>query len=335
VAMTAADRPSATRAGLDRGLLAFALRGASFLAFAAIMGAFATAAPFFLSFYNLAAVLGQSAILGVLAFGTTVVIIGGGSDVVTGGIDLSLASNLGLSAAVYAVLVQAGHCDAVAAAATLLVGLAIGAVNAAAVVLLGILPLLATVAVMNVCAGLELVLTQNTVVPASTPFLAAIADSDRFGIPFLGYGLLGVTVLLTLVVQHTPWGLRLYAVGGNREAARAAGLPVRRYVAATYLVSGLCGAVAAILSAALLSGSSTGSGEMLLSVVVTALLGTVFSRRLVPTITGTLLSALFIGFLGNGFQLLNISSYWVSGVEGTLILLVVAATSVLRRGGGA
>ena len=81
----------------------------------------------------------------------------------------------------------------------------------------------------------------------------------------------------------------------------------------------------------LLNGSSTGSGAILLSVVVSALLGVVFSRRFVPTISGTFLSVLFIGFLINGFQLTNVSSYWVNGAEGLLILFVVAATSLLRR----
>ena len=159
----------------------------------------------------------------------------------------------------------------------------------------------------------------------------AINDAGPFSVPNLAYILLAAAAILTLVIQYSPFGLRLYAVGEHREAARAAGLPVARYVASTYLISGLFAALAAILSIAYLSGSSTGSAELLLGVVVTALLGVVFSRRLVPTITGSLLAALFIGFLGNGFQLLNISSYWVSGVQGALILLVVAATSVLRR----
>jgi ribose transport system permease protein len=66
-------------------------------------------------------------------------------------------------------------------------------------------------------------------------------------------------------------------------------------------------------------------------VVLTALLGVVFSRRLVASIPGTVLSALFIGCLINGFQLLNLSSYWVNGVQGVLILLVVTATTALRR----
>ncbi len=74
---------------------------------------------------------------------------------------------------------------------------------------------------------------------------------------------------------------------------------------------------------------------MLLSIVATAFLGIVFSRRLVPTIGGTLAAALFLGILINGFQLMRLSSYWVSGIEGALILLVVAATARLGQKGAA
>ncbi len=312
-------------------LAAASLRFGSLIAFALILTVFALTAPYFLSIGNIGNVLGQSAISGVLAIGLTIVLIAGGANVVTGGIDLSLAANMGLSAAVYATLTQLGYGDPIAIAGALLTGLAIGAVNAAAVVLAGIVPLLATLAVMNVVAGLELVLTQNTVVPASTDFLSILSASDRLGIPLLAYVLLGFTALVTAIVQYTPTGLRLYAVGEFPDAARAAGLPLKRLIAGAFLASGLCGGIAGILSVSYLSGSTTGSGEMLLPVVVTALLGAVFSRRLVPTISGTLLSVLLVGFLINGFQLLNISSTLVSGVQGVLILIVVSATTLLRK----
>ncbi|MFS8146587.1 ABC transporter permease [Rhizobium sp. BR 249] len=318
------DRPAGN-------IAAAALRFGSLIAFAAILIVFSLTAPYFLSVGNIGNVLGQSAISGVLAIGLTVVLIAGGSNVVTGGIDLSLAANMGLSAAVYASLTQLGYSDVTAISASLLTGALIGTVNAVAVVYAGIVPLLATLAVMNVVAGLELVLTQNTVLPASTPLLSALSASDPFGLPVLAYVLLGFTALATAVVQYTPLGLRLYAVGEFPDAARAAGLPLRRLLAGAFVASGLCGGIAGILSVSYLSGSTTGSGEMLLPVVVTALLGSVFSRRLVPTITGTLLSALLVGFLTNGFQLLNISSTLVSGVQGLLILIVVSATTLLRR----
>jgi ribose transport system permease protein len=307
------------------------LQAGSLIALLVVMIYFSIVAPAFMTLGNVANVLEQSAILGVLSFGMTIVMIGGGSNVITGGIDLSLANNLGLGAAVYASLVQSGRSDAVAIVFTLLVGLSVGLLNAIAIVGLGILPLLATLTVMNICAGFELVLTQNTVVPATSTFLAALADNGPFGLSNLAYVFLALALLLILAVEFTPWGLRLSAVGAFRQAARAAGLHVQWYIAASYVLSGLCASVGAVLSVSLLNGSSTGSGAILLSVVVSSLLGVVFSPRLVPTISGTFLSVLFIGFLINGFQLTNVSSYWVNGVEGVLILFVVAATSLLRR----
>jgi ribose transport system permease protein len=261
----------------------------------------------------------------------TAVFISGGAHVISGGIDLSIANNLGLSAAVHASLIQAGSPDYVALPLTFLTGLAIGGINGWAIVGLGIFPLLATLATMNIVAGIELVLTQNTVVPATSPLLTLLAANGLLGVPNIAYVLLLTACLLGILIDATPFGLRLYATGGYRAAAVAGGINVGRYVAASYLLSGLCGSIAAVLSVSLLNGSSTGSGEILLSVVLVALLGVIFSRRSVPTVLGTLVSSLFIGFLVNGFQLTNVSSYWVNGVQGVLILLLVAGTSFAHR----
>ncbi|WP_337268498.1 ABC transporter permease [Oryzifoliimicrobium ureilyticus] len=326
---------SAKRSVVSRGskarLATASLRYGALATFAAVVVVFSLTAPFFLTPFNIGNILGQSAITGILAIGLTVVVIAGGPNVVTGGIDMSLAANMGLSAAVYAAMLRAGYSDGLAIVGALGVGLAIGAVNAAAVALIGIIPLLATLAVMNVVSGLELVLTENTVIPASSDILSMLSTSSFFGVPALGTVFLVVAFFIGLLVQRTRFGLRLYATGEFPEAARAAGLNIKLYVALAFLISGLCGGLAGILNTAYLSGSSTGSGEMLLPVVVIALLGSVFSRRLVPTIGGTLLSALFIGIILNGFQLLNLSSTLVSGLQGGLILLTVSATTLIRR----
>jgi ribose transport system permease protein len=313
----------------ERISLAPILRAGAYGAFGLIILAFALAAPSFLSFGNLANVLQQSAILGLLAFGLTIVIIGGGGNVIQGGIDLSLAANLGLSAAIYATLIKNGHSDLIAVVATLAGGLAVGALNAVAVVGLRIVPLLATLAVAKIVNGLEFVLTQNSVVTASSPFLTWLSDVGPFGVPIMAYALVLATLIVLPAAQSTSAGLRLHAIGAHPEAARAAGLPLAVYVAGSYLVSGALGALAGVLSAAYLTGSSPGSADILLSVVVAALLGAVFSRRLVPT------SVLFIGLLANGFQLVNISSYWINGVQGFLILFVVACTMIGRQGAAA
>jgi ribose transport system permease protein len=310
---------------------AFAIRLAAVGAFAAILVYLAVAAPGFTLPGNLINIVEQSAILGVMAFGMSVVIIGGGSNVTEGGIDLSIAANMGVCAAVYAKLLLLGYSDAPALAATAAVGIAIGALNALAVVGFGILPLLATLAVMNIAAGIELTVTQNTVISVSSPVLSFLSSSSLFGISALAGALIVVSAIMIALVHFTPFGLRLYAVGGHPEAARAAGIAASRYVVFSYMFSGLSAAISAVLTVSRLSSSTPGSGEMLLSVLAAALLGTVFSRRFVPTIGGTLLSVLFIGCLANGFQLLNVSSYWVNGVQGTLILLVVATTSFARK----
>ncbi len=307
------------------------VRAAAIAALALALGAFAVAAPGFATEVNLANVVEQSTVLALLAFGMTIVVITGGPDVVRGGIDLSLGANLGLCDAVYVAACNAGYGDALSAALAVGAGGTVGLVNAVAVTGFGVLPLLATLATMNVCAGAELVITQNTVLTANSPLLGLISDATAFGLSMTDWILVATAALLLLIMHATPLGLRLRAVGGHQRAARAAGLPVGALGAGAYVVAGLLVGIAAIVQAARLSGSSPGSGDILLSVVLTSLLGVVFSRRLQPTIGGTLMAVLFIGCLVNGFQLVNLSSYWVNGIEGVLILSVVALRSAAQR----
>jgi ribose transport system permease protein len=329
-AITNSDEAQRSAKSTGRRFNAVVVRLGAIAAFVAIMIYFALFARGFTSTYNLINVVEQSAILGVLAFGMTMVIIGGGSNVTEGGIDLSIAANMGLCAAVYATMLSMGHGDLVAVAAAIAVGMLVGALNALAVVALGILPLLASLAVLNIAAGAELTLTQNTVIGATSPLLSMLVSGSFLGISTLAWALVLFSAIMIVLVHKTAFGMRLYAVGGHPEAARAAGINVPFYISFTYIFSGFCAAVASVLTVSRLSASTPGSGEMLLSILAAALLGTVFSRRFVPTIGGTLLSVLFIGLLANGFQLLNVSSYWVNGVQGTLILLVVAVTTFAR-----
>ena len=183
---------------------------------------------------------------------------------------------------------------------------------------------------MNIAAGLELTITENSVIGVRSELLAAMQFGKFLGISILSWVLIVVTVVVGYIAHLTPFGARLYAVGGFPEAARAAGLNVGYYVYISYMFSGACAAIASILIITRLSAASLGTGLLLLPVLAAALLGTVFSRRFVPTVGGTLIAALFIGFLANGFQLLGISSFWVSGVQGALILLVVALTSFAK-----
>jgi ribose transport system permease protein len=206
--------------------------------------------------------------------------------------------------------------------------------NAFAVAVLRMLPLLATLTTlttMNIVAGLELVVTRNSTVSATGPTLTVLLDNGPFAIPLLSYAFVGVGLMFVWLGHFTRFGLRLHASGSHPAAVRAAGLRAEGYVAASYVVCGLSAGIAALASTALLSGSAPGAGENLLAVITAALLGVVFSRRLVPTVAGTWLSVVFLGLVANGFQLDNVSSYWISGVEGALILFVVSLAALLRR----
>ena len=334
--MASTDQPlgkdaAASSTGRSRGTLL--LRLGALAMFAIIMAWFAFTTRGFLSPSNLFNVIEQTAIMGILSFGMSVVLIGGGTDVQTGGIDLSIAANAGFCAAVYATLLAGGHGDLVAAAAALAAGLAIGLLNAFAVVSLGILPLLATLAVMNIAAGLELTVTENAVIGANSPMIQIIATGRFLGLSTLAWIFILFSALMIWLIHYSRYGLRLFAVGGHPEAARAAGINVGAYVAATYAFSGLCAGFAAILLVARLSASTTATGQLLLAILAASLLGTVFSRRFVPTAGGTILATLFIGFLANGFQLSNVSYYWVNGIQGVLILMVVAVTTFAKPKG--
>ena len=315
----------------SKTLAALLIRLGAFAAFAGILIYFALTARGFTSPYNLLNVIEQSAILGILAYAMTVVFIGTGTDVQKGGIDLSIAANAGLCAAVFAITLRAGYPDVVAVGAAIGCGMVVGMLNGFAVVSLRIMPLLGTLAVMNIAAGLELTLSENTVVSASSPLLDFLSFGHILGISALAWCLLIVSALMIAGVHFTRTGLRLYAVGGHIEAARAAGINTGLYTYGAYIFSGFCAGLTSVLIVSRLSASTPGTGLLLLPILAAALLGTVFSRRFVPTIGGTLLSVLFIGFLANGFQLLGVSSYWVSGVQGALILLVVAVTSFAKQ----
>ena len=307
------------------------LRLAAVASLTVVLVGFLLAVPGFGRPSNLANIVEQSAVLALLGFGMTLVMIAGGADVVRGGIDLSLAANLGLCDAIYTASGIGGASDIAAAGLTLLAGLAVGSVNALATIGFGVLPLLATLATMNVCAGLELVITQNTVLSSSSPLLAFISGFAALGLSATDWILFGATAFLVVLFHLTPIGLHFRAVGSHERAARAAGLRVGATRSAAYAAAGLLAALGAIVQGARLSGRSPGSGDLLLPVVLIALLGVVFSRRLQPTIGGTLAATLFIGCLANVFQLVNISSDWVNGTEGVLILSVVALRALAGR----
>jgi ribose transport system permease protein len=293
--------------------------------------ALAVLSPNFLVPANLAAVLNQAAVYAIAGFGLAVVVVTGGDDVVNGGIDLSVGAVAGLAGTVAAVASQAGLPPAVSIAAALAVAVAAGAVNGAAVVL-GLRPLLTTLATMGIAGSLTLVISNNVKVAFTGAAFEWLRDGSIAGLPVAVVVMLALFAVVGLGLGSTSWGVRSYAVGQNPTAAKVAGISPRKYIFNSYLISAALAGVAGLLLSVRLSAAVPGVGsQILLDIILVAFMSVVFSRRLVVTITGTLVAALFIAALTNGFTLLGVASQWVGAAKGVLILVVLAVVAIRGR----
>lgn len=297
-----------------------------------VVVAFAVSSSAFLAPGNISATLNQAAVFAVAGFGLAVVIITGGDDVVNGGIDLSVGAVAGLAGTVAAVAAQSGLQPGPAIALALLVSVAAGVINGSAVVI-GLRPLLATLAMMGIAGSLNLVISSNVKVPLTGTTFEWLRDGQLAGLPVAVAVMLLVFAIVGLAMSRTRWGIRSYAVGQNPIAARVAGLNPARYVFVRYVISAGLAGIAGLLLASRLSSAVPGLGDqILLDIVLVAFMSVVFSRRLVVSLGGTLVAALFVAALTNGFTLVGVASQWVGAAKGVLILVVLAVVAVRGRG---
>jgi ribose transport system permease protein len=297
----------------------------------AVVLALAVSSPNFLAPGNLAAVLNQAAVYAIAGFGLAVVVITGGDDVVDGGIDLSVGSVAALAGTVAAVASQAGLPPLASITAAIAVAVAVGAVNGGAVVL-GLRPLLTTLATMGIAGSLTLVISNNVKVAFTGAAYEWMRDGSLAGLPVAVPVMLVVFAAVGLGLGSTSWGVRSYAVGQNPTAAKVAGISPRKYIFNSYLISAGLAGIAGVLLSVRLSAAVPGLGsQILLDIILVAFMSVVFSRRLVVTITGTLVAAVFIAALTNGFTLLGVASQWVGAAKGVLILVVLAVVAIRGR----
>ena len=220
----------------------------------------------------------------------------------------------------------------IAFAAGALAGLAIGAANALLVVAIGMTPLLATLASSVAVVGLAKVVTSNRRINVDGPVVTILRDGTVLGVPVAVLLMAAVGAGFVYALHWTRWGLQLQAVGGNRDAADISGLPSDRRTAQAFVVAALAAVIAAPTILARGSGSSPGSEETLLvEMVLATFLGAAFSPRRVVTIWGALLGALLVNALSNGLALMRVDIFWIGGIKGALILIVVA-TAAIRTG---
>jgi len=315
--------PAVRRAGI--------LRWSGYGVLLVVVLGFSVGAPAFLTSGNVSTILAQASVYAIAGTGFTFVVATGGDDVLRGGIDLSVGATAGLAGTVVAVLAAAGTGTLAALAAGLGAALAVGAVNGA-VVVAGLRPLLATLATMGVASSLDLVISSNVKTPLDGALYDYLREGSVAGVPASVALLIVVALVATWALHKTSWGVNSFATGDSATAARVAGLPVARYTWTSYvLCSGLAG-VAGILLASRLSASVPGIGtQILLDIILVSTMSAVFSSRLLVSVPGTVLSAVFVAALSNGLTLLGVASQWVGAAKGVLILVVLAAVALRGR----
>ena len=240
--------------------------------------------PSFLSVTNLFNVFKQITVAGIVGCGMTFVIL-------TGGIDLSVGSILGLSGVLASgVLASTGN-TAAAVAVSLIVGVACGAVNGFFVSVCGIPPFISTLGMMTLLRGVILVYTKGSPIPIKVDSYKFFGKGSIAGIPVPVIILIVVFLLAHYILTQTTYGRSVYAVGGNREAARLSGIRVKTSEFLVYTLNGLmCGMAGLILTARLGSAQSTsGTGIEMDAIAAVILGGTSLSGGVgfvLPTVVG-------------------------------------------------
>lgn len=281
--------------------------------------------PNFLTPGNVVNILRQASINIVLATGMTFVIL-------TGGIDLSIGSILGVSAVVGVLTSLLPGIGWLAVPVALLTGLGLGLLNGALIAFLDLPPFIVTLGALTALRGVAYLVANGTTVINRDLNFAWIGNNYLGPLPWLVAIALLTVIASWFVLRRTVLGVQIYAVGGNQQAARLTGIKVNRVLLFVYGVSGLLSALAGVMSASRLYSATgmLGNGYELDAIAAVILGGTSFSGG-IGTIFGTLLGALIIAVLNNGLTLLNMSFFWQLVVKGLVIIFAVTVDRLRRR----
>lgn len=318
-------RASRVSSGLLRRQLQQILAFASLIA---LMAFFAVADPNFLTWSNVSGILMSTAVIGILALGTTFVIV-------TGGIDLSLGTGMTLASVVTAVLlVNVGVPLFVGVLGGIAFGALMGMVNGFNVAVLKIPPFIATLAMMLIAQGLALVISGTAPIYfTSVPGFTAISRGSLIpGLPNAVLILFLLTGLGAVILSKTILGRYTFAIGSNEEATSISGINVTKWKILIYTLGGAFTGVAGVVLAARLNSAqpSLGLGYELQAIAAVVIGGTSLQGGK-GSLIGTIIGALIMGVLVNGLRIMSIPQEWQTVVVGVVILVAVY-TDILRRG---
>jgi len=295
---------------------------------------FSIASSNFFHFSNLVGILLSTAVIGVLALGSTFVIV-------SGGIDLSVGTVMTLSSVMTGVFITMwGLPLGVGIAGGLLTGCVCGFISGMAIARLGVPPFIATLAMMMIAKGLALVISgTRPIYFTNTPDFMRISQGSLLGVLIPGFNIPNAVLIFflaaivgSIILSRTIIGRYNFAIGSNEEATRLSGVNVRNWKVAIYTMTGLFTGIAGILMASRLNSAqpSLGMGYELEAIAAVVIGGTSLSGGK-GTIVGTVIGALIMSVLTNGLRILSVPQEWQTVVVGLVILLAVYGDILRRR----
>ena len=270
--------------------------------------------PNFLTVSNILNVLRQISVYGIIAAGMAFVII-------TAGIDLSVGSVTGLSGAIVAKFITEGTMPfGWAILVALLIGAAIGYLNGFLISRTDIPPFVMTLGTMISLRGVCYLVCEGKPIGNLPEYMLNLGMGSFLGIPTPIYFMVAIFIIAGIILNRTPFGRSVYAVGGNPQAAFHAGINSKRVISSVYMISGLFCAVAGIILAARnASAQPTAGNTFELEAIAACAIGGISMAGGYGSIVGVCLGALLMGAINNGMNLLYISSYWQLVVKGIII----------------
>ena len=285
--------------------------------------------PEFLTGSNLMSVARNVGVYAIIALGMTRLLIGGG-------VDLSAGSNVAFCSVIVAVIYAQTGSTLMAVIAAILCGMIIGAINGYFASYIGLMPFIVTLATQMTVRGLAYLVAGGAPVYGVSSSIIFLGQGNVGGFPMLLIVVLVATAIMLFVMTRTSHGRYLYAIGGNPEAARLAGVNVKRVLVSVYVLIGcLAGLAGFILSARLGSAEAVAGISFELRVIASVVIGGTSLMGGYGRIGGTIIGSIIMGILINGLVLMNVSAYYQQIITGLIIVLAVAFDTYAKSRRGA
>jgi len=283
----------------------------------ALMVTIGTLSPSFFKIGNLLNIVSQNSIIGVVSLGMTLVII-------IGGIDLSVGSIVALCSIIFASFAVGGFGLFPSSLITLIAGSLIGFLNGFTIEKGKIPAFIVTLGMMSITRGLALMVSGSRSIALGSIDFNSIVNYSILGVKLSSLVFIALTLLLWLLLDKTYPGKYLFAIGGNRKAARFNGIRVIKYSVFVYVVGGLFSAIAAILLVGSLNSAQPQAGILYeLTAIAAVVIGGASLAGGKGSIIGTFLGVLILGVINNGLSILNVPAYYQYILVGTIVILSV------------